>query len=718
MGWMLLAALAFVALPWYLPQNLGFFAALRGVFGDAESASGLMQALLHKRPWLWALPVALALVAVGWSQPSGHAQGRWITGGAALGLVALIVTGFTIGATGWAFESLQRSFGELTVGQFGIGLGGALALVALLMLLGAGVARLGYFRGDMFVAAAVVFCGALLLLFVALPVLRSLWGAWLDEEGRLSLSTLWQRLVNERIWGLGCLGGGVRCGVAWNTLVLALLTAAGTTLMGTLIALWAERGGRRSSKVLNVLALLPIITPPFVVGLGLVLLFGRAGLFNQALEWAFGLEPSRWFYGLFGVWLAQMFAFTPIAFMIMRGVVQGISPSLEEAAQTLRASRAHTFKTVTLPLLKPGLANAFLVGFIESMADFGNPIVVGGQYSVLSTEIFFAIVGAQYDQGRAASLALVLTGFALVVFFIQQKLLGRASYTTVSGKGDAGLPMPLPDSVRRGCQALVAPWLLFTLVVYVFAFAGGVVTTWGRDYTPTLAHFRTAFDLQWGEHGLVWAGTAWNSLFTTIKLAAIAAPICAALGLTISWLLARTQFVGQRAFEFGALLAFAIPGTVLGVSYILAFNVPPFELTGTALIIVLCFIFRNLPVGVRAGTASFKQLDKSLDEASTMLRASTATTLRRVVLPLLKPALVAALVYSFVRSMTTVSAVVFLVTAENELATTYIIGRVGNGDYGVALAYCTMLIVLMSIAIALIQALVGERKLGRRAAVH
>ena len=142
---------------------------------------------------------------------------------------------------------------------------------------------------------------------------------------------------------------------------------------------------------------------------------------------------------------------------------------------------------------------------------------------------------------------------------------------------------------------------------------------------------------------------------------------------------------------------------MLGVSYILAFNVPPFELTGTGLIIVLCFVFRNLPVGVRAGTASFKQLDKSLDEASTMLRAGTATTLRRVVLPLLKPALVAALVYSFVRSMTTVSAVIFLVTAENELATTYIIGRVGNGDYGVALAYCTVLIVLMSAATALIQ---------------
>ena len=294
----------------------------------------------------------------------------------------------------------------------------------------------------------------------------------------------------------------------------------------------------------------------------------------------------------------------------------------------------------------------------------------------------------------------------------------RASFATLTGKGDSGLPMALPDGMRRVFLGVVLPWLAFTLVVYGFAIVGGFVQTWGRDYTPTLRHFVTAFDLQRGDAavggGLVFAGTAWNSLFTTLKLSAIAAPICAALGLAVAWLLARTTFRGQRVFEFGALVAFAIPGTVLGVSYILAFNVPPFELTGTGLIIVLCFVFRNLPVGVRAGSAAFQQIDRSLDEASTMLRAGTATTLRRVVLPLLKPALVAALVYSFVRSMTTVSAVVFLVTAENELATTYIIGRVGNGDYGVALAYCTVLIVLMSLAVAAIQWLVGERKLGRR----
>ena len=712
--WLLLGLAAYLLLPWYFLQNGSLLSALPGVFGGRETASGLVQALWHGKPWLWTGLVGLAIGAAGWHLPPGRAQGRLLVAGGALGLFGLLASGFTIGATGWSFEAFNGFFGALPTGQFGIGAGGALALLALLMVTAAGVARLGYFRGDLFVAGAVLLCAALLALFVALPVAKSLVGAFQDEAGAWSATALAERLGHERVWGLSCVVGGVRCGVAWNTLFLALLSATGTTVMGTLIALYAERGQSRLAQPLKVLALLPIITPPFVVGLGLILLFGRAGLVNQVLEWAFGIPPTRWFYGLLGVWLAQMFAFTPIAFMIMRGVVAGISPSLEEAAQTLRASRLQTFMTVTLPLLKPGLANAFLVGFIESIADFGNPVVVGGSYSVLSTDIFFAIVGAQFDPGRAASLALILTAFALIVFFIQQRVLGKTSFTTVTGKGDGGLPMPLPDRVRRLCLGIAGPWLAFTLVVYLFAFAGGFVQTWGRDYTPTLAHFRTAFDLQWGEHGMVWAGTAWNSLFTTVKLAAIAAPICATLGLLISWLLARTQFAGQRVFEFSALLAFAIPGTVLGVSYILAFNVPPFELTGTGLIIVLCFVFRNLPVGVRAGTASFKQLDKSLDEASTMLRAGTATTLRRVVLPLLKPALVAALVYSFVRSMTTVSAVVFLVTAENELATTYIIGRVGNGDYGVALAYCTVLIVLMSLATSLINLLVGERRLGRR----
>ena len=704
--WLGLGLLGFICLPWFaIPEGKSFWQAASGlgeVFGKSISLSpGVDPAsAIAPRPWLGLAGLGLGATSLLLAFPSlfksNRRHGQWLFWVAVLPLLLLL---------GGAFFIVQPS----------LGMGGVLTLFSLLILAAFGLAKQGAFKGDLFVAAAVITSAAILILFIVFPVSKTLVSAFLGEQGAFELAVFLKRITTDRVWGLSCLSGSTRCGVAWNTLFLALLTAAGTTLMGSLLALLAERGkGTKLDRILKLLALLPIITPPFVVGLGLILLFGRAGVFNQFLEWAFGIPPGRWFYGLFGVWFAQMFAFTPIAFLIMRGVVQGLSPSLEEAAQTLGASRSKTFFTVTLPMMKPGLANAFLVGFIESIADFGNPIVVGGQFTVLSTEIFFAIVGAQFDQGRAASLAWILTLFALSVFALQQAFLGKQSYTTLLGKGDSGLSSPLPTVIRRFAKILFYPWLAFSVVIYCFALMGGVVKTWGRDYTLTLQHFQAAFDVQWGEFGMVWAGTAWSSLFTTVKLAGIAAPVTAALGLLIAFLIARVPFRGQKIFEFAALLAFAIPGTVLGVSYVLAFNIPPFELTGTGLIIILCFVFRNLPVGVRAGTAAFKQLDKSLDEASLMLRASTATTLHRVLLPLLKPALVAALIYSFVRAMTTVSAVIFLVTAEYELATTYIIGRVGNGDYGIALAYCTVLIILMSLATAAIQWLVGERKLGRR----
>jgi iron(III) transport system permease protein len=718
-AWLGLALLGCLLLPWYAQQDqASWYNVLGRTFtADQDSANALIQGFQLGRTWLLAAPLALLLAIVtAFTAKTAKGQGAgWLIAGL-LGLGFVMAFGFLIGMKGWQYDWLNASFGALSIRQFGMGAGAACVLLGLLMIAATGFARLGYFKSDIFISCSVWLCSALLLVFIALPLSKSLWSAMLDDTGTsLDLTAGISRIFNHKIWGLDCLAGGSSCGVAWNTIVLGLLVAAGTTVLGTMLALLAERGPKRMDKPLRILALLPIITPPFVVGLGLILLFGRAGIANQLLEWGFGIEPSRWFYGFFGVWVAQMFAFTPIAFLMMRGVIQGISPSLEEAAQTLNASPQRTFMTITLPLLKPGLLNAFLVGFIESMADFGNPIVLGGNFSVLSTEIFFAIVGAQLDQGRAAALAILLTSFALAVFFIKQRMMEGQSFTTVTGKGDGGIPLALPPKVKRIVFAVCIPWLVFTAVIYVFAFVGGFVQTWGRDYTPTLAHVVTAFDIQWGEHGIVWAGAAWNSLFTTIKLAAASAPLTAALGLLMAWLAVRTTFKGQKAFEFASLLAFAIPGTVLGVAYVLAFNVPPIELTGTGLIIILCFMFRNLPVSVQAGTAAFKQIDRSLDEASSMLRANSTTTIRRVLLPLLRPALVAGLIYAFVRSMTTISAVIFLVTAEYELATTFIIGRIGNGDYGVALAYCTFLIVFMLLAVGLIQWLVGERKGGRRA---
>jgi iron(III) transport system permease protein len=709
-AWLAAGWIGYVILPWYATGSLTWFD------GNAQAGSGLALGLAGAAWWL--LPIVLPLLAatLPLALPGVRTMAaRLVVGAGLLGLALVAVQAIAIGMNGWTLGWLNVLTGGVGPQQAGMGLGAALTSLAFLMLLCRGLAGLGWCRGDAFVVASVGLVIALILLFVFLPVLTILASAFQDGAGHLALGAFVEKLLDPSIWGLDCLSSNLRCGVAWNTLFLAMLVGLGTTALGLAFALIATRTRFRAKGALRVLTVLPIITPPFVIGLALILMFGRSGAISTGLFEVFGIPRSRWIYGLPGILIAQLLAFTPIAFLVLIGVVQGISPSLEEAAQTLRAGRWTTFATISLALMRPGLANAFLLGFVESMADFGNPIVLGGNFEVLSTKIFFAVVGAAHDQGRAAILSIILLGFTLAAFWAQHAWLGRRVYTTVTGKGDSGLSPQLPRRVAWLCYAVAIPWALFTVAVYAVILVGGFVRTMGRDYTPTLEHYLTAFRIESTPRGLFLSGSAWNSLTTTLEVALAAAPLTAGIGLLTAYLLTRQQFSGRRIFEFGTMLSFAIPGTVVGVSYILAFNVPPIEITGTGLILVICFVFRNMPVAVRSGIATMSQIDKSLDEASLTLGARSFTTIRRIILPLLAPAVIASLVYSFVRAMTAVSAVIFLVSAQYNMATSYIVGRVEAGEFGLAIAYSSALIVIMLLAILLIQVLVGERRLGRRA---
>jgi len=572
-------------------------------------------------------------------------------------------------------------------------------------------------RGDVFVAGSLLLVVGAIVLFVAVPVGTILLSAIRDNDGHVALGEFVEKITDRSIWGLSCLMGDRACGVAWNSLELAIIVGVLSTLLGLAFALIAQRTRFPFPGLLRLLSLLPVITPPFVIGLALILMFGRAGFITNFLYAHFDIPRSRWLYGMEGVAIAQVLAFAPIAFLVLLGVLQGVAPSLEEAASTLRAGRWRIFRTVTWPLIRPGLANAFLIGFIESLADFGNPLMLAGNFNVLATDIFFAVVGAAHDQGRAAVLALVLLVFTLAAFLAQQRWVGGRNYTSVSGKGDSGIPAKLPPVLHGLCLAVVLPWLVLTVVVYSIIMAGGFVDSIGRDNSFTWKYFLTAFSIERGVGGWFLSGSAWSSFITTMELSVVAMPLTAAIGLLTAWLIGRQRFRGRGAFEFLTMMSFAVPGTVIGVSYILAFNVPPVELTGTATILVIAFVFRNMPVGIRAGLASLAQVDRSLDEASATLRARSFRTLRLVLAPILRPAVVAAMVYSFVRAITSVSAVIFLTTADYNLSTVYIVGRAEIGEHGIALVYSAVLIVVMALALVAIRALVGEQKIGRRSAM-
>ncbi|MCA3261731.1 MAG: iron ABC transporter permease [Telmatospirillum sp.] len=713
--WACAAAVAFALVPWQLQED-GFFAFewLAQYPGDTASP-GLFYAL-GERPWLWGVvpPILLGFATLAFERADKR-FGRTLIAAGVLGLGYTLAQGFAIGIVGLKWEWLAALVGPIDTQQFGFGWGAVGVLAAFVVWISLGIAALGMFRGDAFVAGGVVISSALILAFVFFPIATMLAGAMTDEAGEIALALFFRRLFADDVWGLACFYSARPCGVMFNTVLLGLITGTVSTLMGLGFALVVVRTQFPYRRALRALTILPIITPPFVISLAIVVLFGRTGIVTSFLDAAFGIPPTRWIYGLPGVAISQLLSQIPVAFLVMIGVVEAISPSLEEASQTLGASRWQTFRTVTWPLLRPGLAAAFLLGFVESLSDFGNPLVLGGNFDVLSTKIFFAIVGAQHDPGRAAVLALLLLSLTLGAFWLQTRWLGRQSYVTVTGKGDAGLSAELPKTLRRVLYWTTIPWAVFTAVTYAIVVFGGFVRDIGRfDLEFTWRHYLDAFRVENTERGWFFSGSAWDSLATTLEVSAISAPLTAALGLLVAYLLARQRFAGSRTFEFMTMLSFAIPGTVVGVSYILAFNVPPLELTGTGLILVICFVFRNMPVGVRAGMAALAQIDKSLDEASMTLGARTGQTVQRVVMPLLRPAIVATLVFSFVHAMTAVSAVVFLTSARHNMATAYIVGRVEAGEIALAIAYSTVLIAIMALAILLIQFAVGRRELGRR----
>ena len=674
-------------LPWYAGAPLLQSAVVRAADGQI---------------WLWPLLVPAVLGSSG--------RPRWQVVAGVTGLAWLVLEAALIGHKGWTV-ALPSGFGQPV--QAPLGWGALAYALAVGGILARGLAGVGYGGGQVFVTRSLLLIGGSLLVFVFWPILNVLTSAVEDDSGSFAPALFFAKLTHQSIWSLGCLTGG-QCGVAWNTVALATVVGGVTTLMGLAFALLAVRTTVPLKPVLRGLSLLPIITPPFVIGLALILLFGRTGMLTSLLAKFAGIPRSRWIYGWWGISIAQVLAFSPIAFMILSGVLQNVSPTLEEAARTLRAGPWRTFRTLTWPLIRPGLANAFLIGFVESLADFANPLVIGGNFNVLSTEIFFAVVGAAHDQGRAAVLALILLSFTLAAFAAQQFWQGRARYTTISGKGDGGLHSPLPVALTAVCLVTVLPWLLLTVAVYGIIMAGGFVEQIGRDNTPTLHYFLTAFSVDRGVGGWFLSGSAWPSFITTVELALIAMPITAALGILTAYLLDRIRFRGRGLFEFATMMSFAIPGTVIGIGYILAFNVGPLQLTGTGTIIIAAFVFRNMPVGIRAGLASLSQIDRGLDEASLMLRAGPAATLRRVILPLLRPAIITAMTYSFARAMTAISAVIFLVTGGYSLATVYIVGRADVGEYGIAIVYSAVLVVVMMVVLISIQVLVGRTRLGRR----
>ena len=603
------------------------------------------------------------------------------------GFVVLLVLNIILGLLG--FDRRYKTRVQLVLNLLGVilfvlqfvlltptvrlGAGSFILFFAFLFFVSKSLSRMGLIRGDAFISGSILSIGVLLIIFILFP-LGVILAKSIIVEGSLKPANFIQTLV--------AYPSSLR--ILKNSLFMSLSVGVLATGVGLVFALVIERSRFRYRRLMQGFSLLPIITPPFVIGLAIIFMFGRAGFITSKI---LGIESS-FIFGYPGIVLAQTLSFAPMAYLILSGVVQSLDSALEEASYTLGAGRWRSFRTIIWPLIRPGLANAFLLSVIESLADFANPILLGGDFDVLATSIYLAIIG-RYDETLAASLGIVLLSITLTTFIIQRYWVGKRSYVTVTGKPSRYSALPIPKFLDYSLLGFSLVWVVLTMVVYGSVFVGSFVKLWGINNSFTLLHYRR------------FLSDGFESYITTIKLAAISAPLTAALGLVIAYLISRYRFFAKRPFEFTSMLSFAIPGTVVGIGYVMSFNTPPLVFTGTAAILIICFIFRNMPVGIRSGMAALQQIDPSLEEASITLGASNLRTFGQVVLPLIRPAILSGLVFSFVRAMTAISAVIFLVTARTKLATVVILGRIEAGKLGLATAYCTIMILTMAVAIAL-----------------
>ena len=710
---------------------------------------------------------------------------------------------------------------------------------------------------------SLLFSGIFIFVFVLLPILRTISGGFISEEGNLDLS-YFARYFDSFY------GPGLRSAFR-DTMIMGLLTAIFGTLVGFIFAYSSVRCNPPAKNLLHWLALLPTVSPPFALALSVILLFGRSGLITKKVLGITFVPGMNDIYGLDGLVLVQTITFFSVAYLILRAMLERLNPSLEEAAASLRANRLHIFRTVTLPLLIPGIAGSFLLLFVESLADLGNPLFIAGNRTVLSAQIFLAVIG-EYDYQKASALSLILIIPTLVLFMIQRYYVNRRSYISVTGKPSGAQITEKDPIIRWGFN--IAAYLIcaFVILLYATIFYGSFSFTWGVDFTPTLRHWSM----------VVTRGV--EAILDTTFLSALATPFAAFLGMVIAWLVVRKNFSGKEVLDFSSNLGGAVPGTILGIGFVLVFNKPPlalavviyallamffvlvvgknirekliillvgttvgilltrleamrvyyllgglylllgvmlflsnkqtfgalfsallglyvmstnwatavaqpiadfsrgiergfwsnaifqfsdhikvlfqpppsllaifliftgillvqglkqpiqrlaggilalsvpcamsfmeipFALVGGAYIIMAAFVIRSLPVSVRAGVASLQQIDPSIEEASNILGGDAQYTFRKVTLPLILPALIAGLIFSFTRHMTSLSAIVFLVSAKWRIVTASILSEWEQGGVSIAAAYSTLIIVFVLIAIALLNIVTNRLLRGR-----
>jgi iron(III) transport system permease protein len=481
---------------------------------------------------------------------------------------------------------------------------------------------------------------------------------------------------------------------ARNSLVVMVLSTTTAVALGFCYAYAVVYSQMRWKPFFRLIAILPMLSPPFVVAASYILLFGPRGLITYGV---FGTSPN--ILGLFGLWGVQTIAFFPYAYQLIADVLSRSDPRLEQAARNLGAGPFEVFRTVTLPLARPGLVGAILLVAIYVVEDFGNPALIAGQYTVLPT-LAYGLISGFGDLAGAAVVSTILLLFALTLYITRSRLVGRGSVVTVGGRGSSIPRPPVPRSVTWASFGICLVLAGLIIMVYGVLVLSAFVSAYPFDFSLTLKHFG-------------YVGAHATSLRNSLTFAVIASVVCSFFAVLLAYTVQRKEWTGRRVVAFLAIAPAAIPGIFFGIGYATAFNQAWLSWLDRGVLITLSMIAWNIPVGYQAAMASLQQIDRSIDEAATSMGASSLQAFRHVLFPILGGAFATGMITAFVRAITTLSVVIFLFTPSTVVTTITIFQLVNDFNWGGATAF-TVSVIGMAIAVVILM----SRLTGRRVRVE
>ena len=480
-----------------------------------------------------------------------------------------------------------------------------------------------------------------------------------------------------------------------NSLIVGVGGMAGAMALGVPLAVLTSRYVIRGRNLIATLAVLALVSPPFIGAYAWIMMLGRNGFIRHLVE-PWGIElPS--IYGFFGIILVFSLKFYPFVFLLTASSLRTINPSLEEAAEGLGAAPWQRFRRIILPLISPAISAGVLLTFVLSIADFGTPSIVGGRVRVLATTAYNLFTSEMTgNPGLASAISMVLLALSMIAIALQRSAASRRHVAAALLRRPA--PRPLGPLAALGahvvCYAIVFVSSLPSLVVIYTSFR----RTSGPVFHPGLGFDSYARILREVPHVIS------NSALYSIA----AVSLITVTGTLIGYILARRETILAGALDGALVIPYVVPGVVMGLAFAVTFNVPPLELTGTATIIVLMLFIRRLPYAVRSSASILKQIKGSLEEAAVSLGASPPRAFGRITLPLMLPGIVAGVLMSFITAINELSSSLILYVGRTMTMPVRIYLSVLDGEFGTAAALSTILLLASGVAVYLVFRISGR----------